>query len=376
MEARAAVLAAEAVSRAAIEAQAAAQTVLAELEAARAAEPQWELHTGGEACSGPVADASVVAEEHYQETAAAPTLPADDTADNRDYEIKWEPDFPQRRDESSTVRANFREMDDWRENLRSAEERDAEGVIEVVEPALPIHANLIQFPREIVATRKVRPRRAEGPYAAAAEAGAQLSIFEVDPGAISTDPAPAEAIAATSLTAQFGAEWSGIELDAQPQRDLLAKSAENIAAEELQGAIAQMQIEQAPMNLRLMAMVVDFALIVGAFLGAAMVAVSNMKGMMSLREVEAGSALGIMLFAAAYMALFSWLATVTPGMRYAGISLCTLDGMIPTRSQRISRLVGMLLSVLPMGLGMVWAIFDEDHLSWHDRLSRTYLHRN
>jgi hypothetical protein len=23
----------------------------------------------------------------------------------------------------------------------------------------------------------------------------------------------------------------------------------------------------------------------------------------------------------------------------------------------------------------MWAVFDEDHLSWHDRLSRTYLRK-
>jgi uncharacterized RDD family membrane protein YckC len=28
---------------------------------------------------------------------------------------------------------------------------------------------------------------------------------------------------------------------------------------------------------------------------------------------------------------------------------------------------------LPVGVGMLWSIFDEDRLSWHDRLSGTYL---
>jgi len=26
-------------------------------------------------------------------------------------------------------------------------------------------------------------------------------------------------------------------------------------------------------------------------------------------------------------------------------------------------------------LGVAWALFDEDHLCWHDRLSRTYLRK-
>jgi hypothetical protein len=38
--------------------------------------------------------------------------------------------------------------------------------------------------------------------------------------------------------------------------------------------------------------------------------------------------------------------------------------------------VAMLLSVVPMGLGIMWAIFDEDRLSWHDRLSQTYLRKH
>jgi hypothetical protein len=29
-----------------------------------------------------------------------------------------------------------------------------------------------------------------------------------------------------------------------------------------------------------------------------------------------------------------------------------------------------------MGLGVAWAIFDDDHLNWHDRLSRTYQRSN
>jgi hypothetical protein len=59
-------------------------------------------------------------------------------------------------------------------------------------------------------------------------------------------------------------------------------------------------------------------------------------------------------------------------MLYAGISLCTFDEQIPTSAQLRGRLGALLLSLLPVGLGVAWAIFDEEHLSWHDRLSRTY----
>jgi uncharacterized RDD family membrane protein YckC len=81
------------------------------------------------------------------------------------------------------------------------------------------------------------------------------------------------------------------------------------------------------------------------------------------------------VIAVIYHALFFTLAEGTPGMKYAGVSLCTFDDELPTRAQLRGRLAALLLSVLPVGLGLAWAIFDEEHLTWHDRLSRTYLRR-
>jgi TRAP-type C4-dicarboxylate transport system permease small subunit len=63
-------------------------------------------------------------------------------------------------------------------------------------------------------------------------------------------------------------------------------------------------------------------------------------------------------------------------MRWAHISLRTLNDARPARGQRCARLLALLLSLLPVGLGVAWAIFDESHLSWHDRLSRTYLKKS
>ncbi len=68
----------------------------------------------------------------------------------------------------------------------------------------PLPANLIEFPRVLVAPRKARPRLAEGPLRDEADINAQLRIFEVDSLAISPQPAPP-----TAMT-----EWSSIRLDA------------------------------------------------------------------------------------------------------------------------------------------------------------------
>jgi len=41
----------------------------------------------------------------------------------------------------------------------------------------------------------------------------------------------------------------------------------------------------------------------------------------------------------------------------------------------MGRLCALLFSLAPLGLGVAWALFDEDHLSWHDRISKTYQRR-
>lgn len=228
----------------------------------------------------------------------------------------------------------------------------------------PIYANLIQFPREMVATRRMRPRLAEGPLAAAPGL-AQLSIFEVDPGTISTGAAPAINEPAAPLWMR--AEFATIAVEPQSEEDFLEQQA-------LQPQPSN-PIRLAPLGRRLMALVVDASLVLAVFVFVAMQFVSHAKQMPSPRLVEFGAVLAVLAISAAYQALFLTLTKATPGMLYAGIALCTFNGHSPSREQRSRRLTGLLLSVLPLGLGLVWALFDDDHLTWHDRRSKTYLRR-
>jgi uncharacterized RDD family membrane protein YckC len=76
-----------------------------------------------------------------------------------------------------------------------------------------------------------------------------------------------------------------------------------------------------------------------------------------------------------YLALFLTLGKATPGMKYANLEICTFAGEKPTRAQRLQRMAALVLSVAPIGMGAAWAIFDQQHLCWHDRLSGTYVRR-
>jgi uncharacterized RDD family membrane protein YckC len=229
---------------------------------------------------------------------------------------------------------------------------------EFVEPVVPIHANLIEFPRELVATRKMRPRRAEGVFAAEG-AERQLSIFEVYPGAISIETAAA---GDESVAVWPEPEWSSIELDDQPMDEAETEDAET----------QLLALQLAPIGHRLIAALVDGAIIAGAFLGLALVAAADMGHPPAARILEFSAASVLLLIGLAYHTFFLILGEATAGMRFAGISLCTFDGQIPTRAQLRGRLGALLLSVLPVGLGVAWVLFDDEHLSWHDRLSKTY----
>lgn len=166
-----------------------------------------------------------------------------------------------------------------------------------------------------------------------------------------------------------------MELAAQPAVEFAEASAGELLDDAEALPAAAPALELAPMSRRLLAAVVDGALIAGAFLAAAFAAAANAKAMPGPRALELGAAAALVVAAALYQTIFFTLARATPGMKYARIRLSTFGGERPTRAQRSSRLVALLLSVLPLGLGLVWAVFDEDRLSWHDRLSQTYLRR-
>jgi uncharacterized RDD family membrane protein YckC len=226
---------------------------------------------------------------------------------------------------------------------------------ETVAPAIPLAANLIEFPRELVATRKARPRLAEGPLRDVEPQAGQLRIFEVEPEAIDHRPG----MAATAV----GLDWSAIRLDV-PASERVARAA-RAAAEEV-------PIRTAALEDRIMAALVDGALSFAGFLIFVFVFSSCTAHPPAGKTALAAAFLAFLATFVAYQWLFFRFGESTPGMMYARIALCTLNDDNPTRPAMQRRVGALLLSALPLGLGLLWAVFDEDHLGWHDRISGTY----
>lgn len=226
---------------------------------------------------------------------------------------------------------------------------------ETVAPAIPLAANLIEFPRELVATRKARPRLAEGPLRDAEPQQGQLRIFEVEPDSIDHRPGAA---------ANAGLDWSAIRLD-NPKPEPPPRRRTQAAAE-------MPAIKPASLEDRIMAALVDAALSFAGFLVFVFVFNSCTAHPPSGRTAIIAASLAVLTTFIAYQWLFFRFGESTPGMMYARIALCTMDDDNPTRTARQRRVGALLLSALPLGLGLLWAMFDEDQLGWHDRISGTY----
>ena len=83
-------------------------------------------------------------------------------------------------------------------------------------------------------------------------------------------------------------------------------------------------------------------------------------------------AAGAVLIGLLYHSVFLAVRGETPGMRFAGLRLVDFDGRSTTEAQLHMRVLGAFFSVLPAGLGLFWALVDEESLTWQDHISHTF----
>ena len=211
----------------------------------------------------------------------------------------------------------------------------------------PIPANLIEFPRQLIAPRKARPRLAEGPLREDAPAEPQLRIFEVEAEQIAIAPVPAEPAGA--------AGWQELLLESTATRAPVPP------------AEAQVQFtlppQIAPINKRLLAGAVDGACLVAAVACFAEAALHlGGAGLPHAPKPLLGAAVAgtLLLFYTLYQMLFFSLNEATPGMRTARIGLCTFGDDNPSRRAMRRRVLATLLAACPLGVGLLWSFLDGD----------------
>ena len=81
------------------------------------------------------------------------------------------------------------------------------------------------------------------------------------------------------------------------------------------------------------------------------------------------AAAGVVVF---YRVLWCLANGDSAGQRWTHLRLVNFDGQRPTRTQRFYRLASALLSLLAAGIGLLWSLVDEETLTWHDHISKTF----
>ena len=121
------------------------------------------------------------------------------------------------------------------------------------------------------------------------------------------------------------------------------------------------------------ALVVDGACLLFAY-GAFLALFGSLGGHFTLDKLSAAVCFFTFAFVyLQYFGLFTIFGGSTPGMMVAGLQVASVTGDAPTQRQYFLRAVGYVLSVGTCFLGFLWVLWDEDGLTWHDRISQTYL---
>jgi uncharacterized RDD family membrane protein YckC len=89
----------------------------------------------------------------------------------------------------------------------------------------------------------------------------------------------------------------------------------------------------------------------------------------TLLGVLAGS---VVLIALLYGLVWALARRETAGMRWTQLQLVTFDGMPLDGQNRMVRFVSAWLSYCSGGLGLLWALADEENLAFHDHISKTF----
>lgn len=62
----------------------------------------------------------------------------------------------------------------------------------------------------------------------------------------------------------------------------------------------------------------------------------------------------------------------TPGMAAVNLRLINFEGKKPSREERLLRVLVSIVSTAALGVGLLWSLFDEEKLTWHDHITKTF----
>lgn len=79
------------------------------------------------------------------------------------------------------------------------------------------------------------------------------------------------------------------------------------------------------------------------------------------------------IFTLLYFSVMTAMMSSTPGLIWMGLEIRASNGKEPSLRDALWRAVGCLISAGALMLGFIWAYVDSDGLTWHDRISGTFI---
>jgi uncharacterized RDD family membrane protein YckC len=211
---------------------------------------------------------------------------------------------------------------------------------------------------ELAFTPPVSPEQAPEPMLVAAQPCAEAHRFEPHAGTITKRrfrPARVERLEIDVEQPAF--DFSGTSADAGPRASLSHYDSPVLSV--------------APLTERRRAGVLDVTLLLFAY-GGFLTVFRALGGRFSISRFDLLITVAILgLLYSQYVTLFIYFAGATPGMMLRGLRVASLDGLDPSPRQLLWRSLGYLISAGTLMLGFLWVLWDEDQLSWHDRISQT-----
>ncbi len=134
-----------------------------------------------------------------------------------------------------------------------------------------------------------------------------------------------------------------------------------------------MPLSSAPLGRKLSAAGVDGLLVAAALAIFGYVLFRFNAPLQPGKPIFEAAAMIVAVLWCAYQYAFLVHTGSTPGIRICRLVLTRFDGGPVSRSLRRWRVLASFLSCISLGLGYAWCFFDEDQLSWHDRITKTHL---
>jgi uncharacterized RDD family membrane protein YckC len=179
---------------------------------------------------------------------------------------------------------------------------------------------------------------------------------------------------APEIRSAIAAQGAGLLTDVGVRLTVITEHFDDVLERIIRRRDADSETDQAGLATRSVAAAVDLGLLFAGYALTASVVSSVFTAVSgkhpSLPWLIVGWAL-VAITGVAIFAAFWSLAGQTPGMRFLSIRLISVDSRHITFRRAVRRVLGAILSLLPLGLGYLAILRDPSRHAWHDRMTGT-----